>query len=289
MNRVNSDILLLIVTFCAAAGWIFSKTALTEISPFWFIGSRFLIAALVLSLFCFKQIKRLSSQEYSYGLLTGLLFGLAMMTWIQGLHMSKHVGEASFIVSLGVMFVPFFAALFLKETLPKTLILSIPLAISGLACLNLQNQLNQHWQWEPAQIVLLTAAVLFALQFTLTSFLTKSIDPVLLTCIQLFVAGMLAIITALLTETAPKDISNNVLYHLLAAAILASSFRFYLQTLALKYALASHAGMILLLEPIWVTFLGIFFLQEKLNYYQLSGCSLIFLALLINRLLKVKT
>ncbi|MFC6669367.1 EamA family transporter [Marinobacterium aestuariivivens] len=48
-------------------------------------------------------------------------------------------------------------------------------------------------------------------------------------------------------------------------------------------ATASHAAIILTLEPVWTAILGVFWLDERMGALQLAGCTLIFLALLINR------
>ncbi|NRB42547.1 MAG: DMT family transporter [Pseudomonadales bacterium] len=289
MSKTQADLMLLLVTLTAAAGWLFSKTALTELPPFWFIGSRFLLAGFILSLFCLKALWQMSIIDITKGIFTGSLFAAAMMIWIQGLHQSPHIGEASFIVSLGVMFVPLFSFFILKEKIPLSLLLSLPIAIAGLATLNLQDGSNL--RWEPAHLTLITAAILFALQFTITAKFARSIAPLPLTTLQLLTAGFIAFFTAQITEQAPTGISNTVLMNVIAAAILASSLRFLLQTQALKYSQASHAGMILLLEPIWVTLMGYAVYTQKLSHQQFLGCSLIFLALLINRLpyLKLKT
>ena len=284
MTRVQADIMLLVVTFAAAAGWLFSKSSLAQIQPFWFIGIRFLLAGFVLALFCFNELKQLSSKELSKGLLTGLLFALAMMIWIAGLDKSHHVGEASFIVSLGVMFVPLFSLLLLKERLSASLWLSIPLAIAGLASLNLQSGWDNALTMDNSQLLLLLAAICFALQFTVTAKFARSMSPLPLTCLQLFTAGSIASLIALFTETLPVSFSNELISNILAAAIIASSLRFYMQTQALKYSQASYAGMILLLEPVWVTLMAYFAYDQSLNKYQLIGCTLIFTALLFNRI-----
>ena len=41
--------------------------------------------------------------------------------------------------------------------------------------------------------------------------------------------------------------------------------------------------MIMVLEPLWASLLAVFWFAETMTLQQLIGCSLIFLALLINR------
>ncbi|CAA0125857.1 Uncharacterised protein [BD1-7 clade bacterium] len=285
----QADVLLLIVTLAAAAGWIFSKNTLTELPPVGFIGIRFFLAGLCLGLFCYKEVLALPARALGAGLITGLVFGLAMMTWIQGLALSVHVGVSAFVVSLGVMFVPFFAWLIFKEPLAKSVILALPIAIAGLALLNLGSPQTEGWQWDGAHLVMLAAASIFAFQFCLTAFLAKRIAPLPLTAMQLTVAGSVALLVSMATESLDVSVTAFGWSNLLAAALIASSLRFFLQTKALEFSSASHAGMILLLEPVWVTLLGWMVFAQTLTFYQMIGCCLIFSALVLQKVCQLKS
>ena len=282
-SQLQADLLLLVVTLAAAAGWIFSKHALAELQPLWFIGTRFLMAGACLALFCWPQLRQLSKRALFAGLTTGTVFGVAMMIWITGLSMSDHVGESAFIVSLGVMFVPIFARVFFAEPLSWSVLAALPFGVAGLAFLNLGGNVTQGWQWNAAHLVLVSAACIFAFQFSLTGFLAKRIDPLPLTTMQLIVAGIVAMIGSWWLEGGQPAFSSTALSHLLAAALIASSLRFFLQTKALQFSPASHAGMILLLEPVWVTLMGFVFMAQRLSGYQLIGCGLIFFALVFQK------
>lgn len=288
MSKLQADFSLVIVTLAAAAGWIFSKSALQELPPFLFLGARFILAATVLSFFCYRQLKELNQTALTKGLITGSLFAVAIMTWVVGLNNSEHVGQSSFIVSLGILFVPLFSRLFLNEIMPNNLYIAIPTAIAGLAYLNLEKALTSGLHWDTAQLTLITAAMLFALQFVLTAHLTQSMNALVLTTLQLWVSGIISLVTGLVTEDIPQYLSANTISNVIAAAIVASCLRFYLQTLSLKSTTAAHAGMILLLEPVWVTILGYMVLAQTLNKHQILGCTLIFSALLITRIKIIK-
>jgi drug/metabolite transporter (DMT)-like permease len=71
---------------------------------------------------------------------------------------------------------------------------------------------------------------------------------------------------------------------LAASVLLATCLRFWLQTHAQQQLSASQAALLLTLEPVWTAALGLTLLGEHLSRLQLSGCGLIFLALVLSRL-----
>ena len=274
-----SDLLLLLVTLLAALGWVFSKEALQGIAPLAFLGVRFLLAGMLLAILCIPQFKLLTSQDWKLALAMGGLFSVALMIWVQGLFVSNHVGEGAFITSLGVVLVPVVGKWVFKEPLPMTTWIALPVAIIGLACLSL----NGGFQFENGQILFTVAAVMFALHFNLNTLAVAKIPAFALTSIQLLSAGAGAILVSFALESWPLDISPITWGWILASVILPSAARFVIQTYAQSMASASHAAVILILEPLWVCFITAFWFDESMTLMQFSGCALIFLALLINR------
>ena len=136
-NRLEADLLLTLTTLIAAAGWIFSKEALAGIPPLIFIGLRFTIAGLVLAMFSLPQLRALDRRALRNSLLVGALFAGGMVLWILGLSHSSHLGEASFISSMGIVLVPVFARVFFGDRPPSSTWFALPLALAGFACLSL--------------------------------------------------------------------------------------------------------------------------------------------------------
>ena len=278
-HHLKADFLLVIVTLLAAAGWIFSKETLQGMPPILFIGIRFLLAGLVLAMLGLRAFKKLSAQALKRSLMTGTVFAIAMMFWIMGLFNAEHVGEGAFITSMGVVLVPIMARWIFGDTPPLSTWMALPVAISGLALLSLDNGLHL----DSGQLFFLAAATIFALHFNLNTRMVAEVPALVLTSIQLMVVGMVALMVSWHVEEWPIELSGNIWGWLLASAIIATSLRFYLQTFAQGLAPASHAAVILTIEPIWTTLLAGWWFGEIMSTVQLAGCGLIFSALLINR------
>lgn len=282
-NHLKADLLLIIVTLLAAAGWIFSKEALQGLPPILFIGIRFLLAGSVLALLGQKSFAKLSAKGFKRSLMTGAVFAAAMVCWIMGLFNTKHIGEGAFITSTAVVLVPIMARWVFGEHPALSTWLALPIALTGLAFLSLDLSGNNGLHLETSQIFFLSAAVIFSLHFNLNTRMVAEVPALVLTSIQLMVVGVVALVISLLTEEWPQAVAGDIWGWLLASAIIATSLRFFLQTFAQGLAPASHAAVILTIEPIWTTLLAGAWFGEQMTTTQLMGCGLIFSALLVNR------
>ena len=93
----KADMMLLLVTVLAAISWMFSKEALDGFPPLLFIGTRFLFAGLLLAIPGYSGLRKLTKHQWKASSGVGILFGIAMSTWIMGLFYATHLGEGSFI------------------------------------------------------------------------------------------------------------------------------------------------------------------------------------------------
>lgn len=278
-HHLKADLMLVLTTVIAAAGWIFSKEALGGLPPLLFVGTRFLIAGLVLAVFAMSQLRALDRRGLGNGFLIGTLFAAAMTLWILGLQHTSHIGESSFIASLGVVLVPVFARLFFGERPPASTWAALPLALGGFACLSLAHG----FRVEPGQWFFLGAAVVFALLFNVNSHVVRNVPVLALSTLQMLVVGLLVLPAALWFEDWPAQVSAPVLGWLAASALIATTLRFLLQLYGQSLTTPSHAAIILMLEPVWTAIAAAWWYAETMTGLQLTGCTLIFTALLISR------
>ena len=283
-QHVKADLLLLLVSLLAAAGWIFSKEALAGMPPMLFIGSRFILASVVLCIVGRNQWAALCSKDYKAAIVVGLLFAVAMMLWVTGLQTADHLGEGAFITSLSNILVPLIALSLFAQAQPRTIWLALPVAVAGFACLALGgSSLASGFHLEPAQLYFLAAALALALQMIYNSRAVQHMPALLLTAIQLMVVGLCTMLLSVFTEQWPTGMSLEIAGWFFASTFIATSFRFFIQTYAMSLTPVSHAAMILTLEPAWTALIGAAWLGETMSGLQLLGCSLIFSALIINR------
>jgi drug/metabolite transporter (DMT)-like permease len=275
----QADALLLLVTVLAASGWIFSKEALAGMPPLLFIGTRFLLAGLILLGFAWPTLTRMPARRVRRGLLVGVLFSAAIAFWVLGLNYSDHLGESAFINSLGILLVPVVARLLFGDRPPRSTWVALPVALLGFALLSL----NAGFNVEASQLLMVCAALCFALLINVNARVVRNVPALPLTTLQLISVGVVLTGLSLVVEHQPLALSPSILGWFMTSVLLASSLRFFLQIKAQSMTTPSHAAVILMLEAVWTALFAAWWFGETMTALQLLGCSLIFMALLINR------
>lgn len=274
----QADLLLILTTLLAGAGWIFSKEALQGLEPVQFISIRFFLAGLVLAVPGYAALRHLSLRAFCQSCLVGGLFSVAMILWIMGLHYASHVGIGAFLTSLGVVLVPLFSLVF-GERPERSFWWSLPVVVAGLACLSL----DEHFEFGIGEVFFLLAALLFAVFFVTNSRFSARIPTLPLTAIQLLITGGVAFLVSLLLEEPDWQQPAGIWGWLLASVLIATSLRFYVQTRAQGMAPSSHTAIIMTLEPVWTALFAALWLKESMSLLQFMGCLLILIAMLVNR------
>ncbi|RUR52893.1 DMT family transporter [Vreelandella populi] len=275
----QADALLLLVTIVAAGGWIFSKEALAGMPPLLFIGTRFLLAGLILLGFAWPTLSSMPARRIRRGFFVGLLFSVAIGFWILGLQTSSHLGESAFINSLGILLVPIVAKLLFGDRPPRSTWIALPVALAGFGLLSL----NAGFNVEKSQLLMVCAALCFALLINVNTRVVRNVPALPLTTLQLLGVGGVLTLTSLIFERQPVALDTSILGWFIASVLLSSSLRFFLQIKAQGMTTPSHASVILMLEAVWTALFAALWFGETMAPLQLLGCGLIFTALLINR------
>lgn len=278
-SHLKAELILVLVTVIAAFGWIFSKEALAGLPPIFFLGVRFVLAGLILFFVGARFFKDITWHDLKGAIMVGLVMGVAMMFWIIGLDQVSNLGVGAFINSLGVILVPVFARFLFNERPAKSIWFALPIAIIGLALLALGNGLA----FEFAQLYFFIAAVTFAIQFNLLTRMSSRLHVLVLTSIQLITAGALLLVISPTVEEIPQTVSLPIVGWFLASTVIATSLRFLLQTYGQSLTPASHAAVIMNLEPVWTALLAAIWFSEKMAALQVLGCGLIFVAMLVSK------
>lgn len=274
----SGEWLLVSVTILAALGWLFSKEALAAMNPFFFLGSRFVLAALVVALMNPQALKALTRIQVRRALVTGTVLGVNLLLWVLGLYHAESMGIGAFLVSLGFLLTPVIGVLLFRvSTHPHTWI-ALCVATCGLGLLSLSKGFSPSL----SDNLFLASAVVFAFYLNFNSRYAANIPSVPLTVIQLTAAGLVTLFASALTEPAPTVEVTSVLGWFAASVLIATSLRFFLLVKAQTTASVAHGAVILTLEPVWTALLGMVWFGERMNHMQLSGCALIFGGLLVN-------
>lgn len=274
----RADLYLLVATLLAGLGWIFSKEVVAVWLPLLFLGVRFFLGGLLLLPFAWSAVKQLTGLEFKIILRVGLLFSLGMVLWIWGLTHAKQLGVGAFLNTLAIVLVPVIAMAYGER--PNILVwLALPLSVLGMACLFLES----HFALGMGELAFLGAAVVFALSFTLTSQAAYHLPILALTSLQLMIVGLVSLVLSAGLETWNFQQPASLWLWLALSIVVSTCGRFLLQIKGQGLAPASHAILILSLEPVWVAIMAALWFGESMSAVQLIGCVLIFSAVLMSR------
>ncbi|EKP0303926.1 DMT family transporter [Aeromonas veronii] len=280
MNRTPL-LLMVLVTLLAAAGWLFSKEAIRELPPAAFIGSRFLLAALLLlPLACLREPPPTRAQLVRAAG-CGTLLGASLLLWVTAISQSDALGSGAFIMSVATLMAPLAAWGAFRVKPGRHYWLTLPIAIAGLLLLSS----STHWGVSLSLFWFLAAATTLGIQLAVHRHFAQSIAPTWLTCIQLAMTGLLGTLLSLLTEQWPEaGVSHGIWGWFAASVLIATTLRYWLLTHALSKMTTAHAALMMLLEPVWTLILSTLFYSEPLGGAKLAGAGLVLGALVLYQL-----
>ncbi|AZL86768.1 DMT family transporter [Aliivibrio salmonicida] len=282
--KFRPEPILIITTFLAAAGWVFSKEAIQGLPPFGFIGIRFIFASLCLLPFCFSALKKADGQDCFRSMGVGVLLAGSIFCWIYAISISDTLGEGAFIMSLSMLFVPLLAWPLFGSKPPRAFWYSLPIAFIGLFLLSW----SDGWNIATSQLWFIAAAVGLATHFNFNSKYSASLPTILLTTLQLFTVGCLGVVLSFFLETWPEGVSLITWKWVLLSVLLATSLRYLMQTVGQKLVNPTNAAILMLLEPIWTMMLSVWVYDESMPLNKILGCALLLLSLFFYRFSQVR-
>lgn len=275
-RKYLSDFGLLFVAVVWGGGFVAVKDALNTVTPMFLMAIRFVLAVLVLYVFFFKQIGKLSKEDIKKGSVVGTILFLAFAAQTYGLQFTT-ASKQGFLTATYVVMVPFiYWILYKKRPALKAFIGSF-ITIMGIGLISLQNSLTLNL----GDSLTLLCAFLFAAHIISIEYYAKDMNVFKLSFVQLSVAAIWFVIIALFTEPIPSVLSSRATFAIVYLAIFSTFACFTIQTIAQKYTSSSHASIIMSLESVFAAVFGILLLNESMTFSIVIGCILIFFAILI--------
>ena len=282
--------MLLLAAFIWGSAFVAQSVGMDYVEPFTFNCVRSIIGGLVL-IPCIYLLGKLKSPEertraeqmdrrtlLAGGVSCGVILCLASNAQQIGIKYTT-VGKAGFITALYIVIVPILG-IFLKRRCGWRVWLSVLIALVGfyLLCMVGGFSLDRGDVW------LLMCAVLFSFHILTIDHFSPMVDGVKLSCIQFFSCAFLSGIAMLITET--PDIANILAAWgpILYAGVLSSGVAYTLQIVGQKNYNPTVATLLLSLESVFSVLTGWIVLHQQLSPRELSGCVLIFIAVILAQL-----
>jgi drug/metabolite transporter (DMT)-like permease len=286
LKAFKAEALLLLAAIIWGAAFVAQRVGMDHVGPFTYNGVRFLLGAV--SLLPLLWIGRRSGPLIRPGgerltwlgsLLAGLiLFAGASLQQVGIVHTTA--GKAGFITGLYVVIVPLLGLLWGHRT-PWGAWIGALLAVAGLYLLTMSDQLTV----TRGDGLVLIGAFFWAGHVLVIGWLAgRSVEPVLLACLQFIVCGVLSLAVAVASEPITLDGLQGAAWPILYGGLLSVGVAYTLQVVAQRDAPPAHAAIILSLETVFAALAGWLLLNETLAGRGLIGCGLMFAGMLLSQL-----
>lgn len=285
-KQLKGTFSLLFATVIWGSAFIAQSVGMEHIGPFTFQTVRCFLAVVFLfpCSFLFEQDKEHFSEKWKNPKLwkSGTVCGTALFI-AAGLQQMGLVhtaaGKAGFITAMYIVLVPILGLCFGRKVSPSAW-LSVCIAVVGLYLLSCAGVTEINiGDW-----MLLGCAVAFSVQITLIDRLASGFDGLRLNCVQSLVCAALSAVVMILTETPDWANVLNCWLPLCYAGVLSMGVAYTLQIVGQKDLEPTRASLIMSLESVFAAVFGWLLLQETMTLWEMTGCALVFAAVILSQL-----
>jgi len=188
------------------------------------------------------------------------------------------VANAAFLTALYVPAVPIFLLIFLRQPVASRIWLALILSLCGSWLLS--GTTNPLSQW--GDFLVATGALFWAGHIILIGLvMTKLKTPFQFAFVQNVLCVLFGLVPTILIESPYLSDFLPVLPELFYAGLFSVGIAYTLQMIAQGYASTTLAAFILSLESVFAAISGWLLLNQNLSWLAISGCTLIFVAIII--------
>lgn len=286
--------MLLLAAFIWGSAFVAQSVGMDYVEPFTFNFVRNIVGGLVL-IPCICLLRNRSEREAAEplrdtkvpsdrktlligGMSCGVILCLASNMQQIGIQYTS-VGKAGFITALYIVIVPVIGIFFRRRCGWKVWV-SVAIALVGFYLLCMAGGFSL----ERGDTYLLICALLFSVHILVIDHFSPMVDGVKMSCIQFFTCGMLSGIAMLIAESPDVKSILAAWMPILYAGVFSSGVAYTLQIVGQKNYNPTVATLLLSLESVFSALTGWAVLHQKLSARELSGCVLIFLAVILAQL-----
>ena len=291
-KKMQSNILLLLTAIIWGSAFVAQKSGMDYVEPFTFNGIRTFIGGLVLIPVIFFVEKKNPPEEISREektkknkelLIGGICCGLALFaaSSLQQFGVSyTTAGKAGFITTLYVVFVPIISVLLRKKVRP-IMWLCVAMGAVGLYLLCMT---DASFRLTFGDTLVLLCAVAFAVHILTVDHFSPKMDGIKLSCIQFLTVGIVSMVCMFIFEHPDIHAILDCAVPILYAGMLSCGLGYTFQVVAQKHAEPTVASLLMSLESVFAVVFGALLLHETMSMRELSGCLIIFIAVIISQL-----
>lgn len=293
-DSILGIVFLLITSIVWGLGFVAQSIGTEVIGPFSFNAARFALGGVVLVPFYLiiakLQNNKVNSQEEIVllkksryeGVKNGVSVGVILMAGANfqqfGMFYTT-AGKAGFISALYIIMVPIIYVCF-GFKIRRNVWLGIILSVIGMYCLSFKDNLTVNF----GDMLLFISAFIYSWHIISIDKFSKYSDSVLLSMIQFFTASILSFIFAFVFDKPYISQFISAGRAILYSGILSGGVGYTLQIMGQRRVSPTVSSLIMSLESVFAVLGGWIILNEILSFKEMSGCILLFIAIILAQL-----
>lgn len=276
LTAKQADLMLFFVALFWGIGFVVTKIALELYTTVQLLFIKFVIASVASTILFNKNMKKVTKSDIKAGFVMGFLLAAGYVFQTFGLE-GTTAGNSAFLTGTNVVMVPFFFWFVTKKKPGKNNVIAALMMFLGIILLTVDfENFGKFNLWD---FLTFLCAVSFALQVVATGIFAQDKDPVVISTLQLLTCTVIFFIMMLI-ERQPVAISIKGVASMSYLSLITTMLCFLMQTIGQKYTSTTHAAIILSMESVIGSLLGVFILGEKYSIITIFAFVIIFLAIL---------
>ena len=293
-NQLIGTLFLLSAAILWGFSFVFQNEGVDIIDPYAFNGIRSLVGAIallpvifILTILAKKNgtYKKPTKADTKQLLIAGFWCGLALCLagTLQTLGIKQGAGESGFITTIYIVFVPILSV-FLHQKIERRVWLSVMMCFVGLYLLCGSFALNVN------QIYLLLCAFFFAIHILVVDHYAPKVDGVKLSALQFLVVGIIDCFIMLFVDIPTlSEVAECFWPNIFYMGVVSCSIAYTFQIIGQKHITPSLGSLLMSLESVFAVIGGWLLQGDALSKYQIIGCAIIFVAIIIVQLPSKRT
>ena len=200
----------------------------------------------------------------------------------------QSAGKIAFITAMYMFFVPIFG-LFFKKKVSLVTWLCVIIGFVGLYFLCIQGE--GFGAVNKGDVLALFCAIFFCVQILLVERFASDCDGIKLSCVQFFTSGLISLILMFIFDYPKAEALKAALIPILYSGILSCGIAYTLQIVGQKYCEATIASLLMCMESVFAVLAEALFavlfpalISKVLTKWEISGCVIMFAAIIISQL-----
>ena len=295
-RKRRNSLILALTSFIWGISFVAQSEGGDAIGPYSFncvrsiIGSLFLILIISITdrfgITKKPEDKKAQKTLLTGGVLCGIVLCIATNLQQMGIYLGTASGKAGFLTACYILLVPILG-LFFKRKCGINVWIAVMISLVGLYLLCIDGAFRLQF----SDTLVMLCALCFSIHILVIDHFSPMVDGLRMSCIQFMVTGLLTAIPMFMTEFKSgvqvwfsAFCTWDAWIPLLYAGIFSCGIAYTLQIIGQKGVNPTIASLIMSLESVFSVLAGWVILHEKLSAKELTGCVLIFGAVILSRL-----